>query len=382
MDCQKLFSIIDSLNEEYCNIWENVCNIESPTNYKDGVDAVGNVFIKMAAERGWFVDVLEQTKAGNAICITINHESKAEPIVFSGHIDTVHPIGLFGTPAVHRDEKCIYGPGVMDCKGGVVASFMALEALEKCGFTRRPVKLIIQTDEETGSKTSKKETVKFMIEQSKNALAFLNTEGIHGNTAIISRKGIIRYNFTVRGKAAHSSKCFEGANAILEAAHKIIQLEKIKDADGLTCNCGLIKGGTVANTVAAVCSFSADIRFANNEQCTQALKLVKEISENTTIEGCSCQFEEVSNRPSMELTDKNRNLLNRINEIYQKNGLPVLNEKYGLGGSDAAYSTQAGIPTVDSIGVDGGNIHSINEYSYLDSLAASAKRLAAVAYSL
>lgn len=382
MDCRELFSAIDEMNDIYCDIWEKVCNIESPTDYKKGVDEVGEIFIKMASEREWLVEVFEHKNAGKAICITINHESKAAPVVFSGHIDTVHSIGLFGTPAVHLDEKCIYGPGVMDCKGGVVASFMALDALCKCGFTARPVKIIIQSDEETGSRTSSLKTVEFMCEKAKNAVAFLNTEGIQGNTAVLVRKGILRYRFTVFGKAVHSANCVVGANAIAEAAHKILKLETLKDANTLTCNCGTIEGGTVANTVAETCTFTADFRFSSEEDCIKARELSEEISKQNIIEGCRCELDQISYRPAMPLCNRNSELLEKMNIIYKQTGLPQLTSRTCLSGSDAAYITAAGIPCVDNLGVDGGNIHSVNEYAYLDSLAASAKRLAAVAYCI
>ncbi len=32
----------------------------------------------------------------------------------------------------------MYGPSVTDCKGGIVASFLAAEALSRCGFEDRP----------------------------------------------------------------------------------------------------------------------------------------------------------------------------------------------------------------------------------------------------
>ena len=38
MDAAHIFSVIESLNEEYCDLWEKVCNMESPTDYKKGVD--------------------------------------------------------------------------------------------------------------------------------------------------------------------------------------------------------------------------------------------------------------------------------------------------------------------------------------------------------
>ena len=382
MDYSQVFSLIDEMNSRYCDIWENVCNIESPTDCKEGVDAVGKVFIQLAEQYKMHTEVMEHDVAGNAICITLNPDAQGRPVVFSGHTDTVHPIGLFGSPAVRRDETCIYGPGVMDCKGGVVASMMALEALARTGFDKRPVKLVIQSDEETSSKNSGKKTIDFMLNASKDAAAFLNTEGIQGNTAVLIRKGILRYRFTVTGKAMHSSKCMEGANAVCEAAHKIIQLETMKDIAGLSCNCGVIHGGTVPNSVAESCEFIADIRFANRDQYNAAVEFCEKVASQTTVAGCSCQLTIVSERPAMQITDRNEALLVQMNEIYAKCGLPILAARSCLSGSDAAYTTQAGIPTVDNIGVDGANIHSIREFAYLDSLAACAKRLAAVAMYL
>ena len=379
MDTAQIFAVIAELNEQYCSLWEKVCNMESPTEYKQGVDAVGQVFIQIAREHQWAVEVSRQEQAGNPICITMNPQAEAKPIVFSGHIDTVYPRGTFPPPAVHRDTERIYGPGVIDCKGGIVAAVMAMDALMRCGFRKRPIKLIIQTDEETGSKTSGKQTIAFLLEKARDAVAFLNLEGVQYGTAVLSRKGILRYRFTVSGKSAHSAKCAEGANAICEAAHKIIRLEKWKNADGITCNCGLIQGGTVPNSVADTCVFQADIRFVTQAQYMEAVSLCQQIAAESTIPGCTCRLEPVSERPAMPLTAKNEALFSKMNSIYEACGLPVLAPRHCLGGSDAAYTTQAGIPTVDSLGVDGGKIHSPQEFAYIGSLVDCAKRLAAMA---
>lgn len=377
-----LFEKLEELNKKYVKVWEDVCNLESPTADKAAVDEVGRYFIRMAEERGWQVEVSKQEVAGDAICITMNSEVDAPAITLSGHIDTVHPKGLFGSPAVRLDEKYIYGPGVVDCKGGVVASFMAMDALDQCGFKGRPVQLIIQSDEETGSKTSGKKTVEFMCEKAKNSVAFLNTEGCGVGTAVYIRKGILRYRFNIHGKAAHSSKCQEGANAVAEAAHKILKLEPMKDGDGLTCNCGVIQGGTVANTVAAECSFLADIRFADQEQAEEVIRTVEAVAAECFVPGCTCDLEKVSDRPAMPLNERNVKLLETMNEIYEANGMSRLEGTKALGGSDAAYTTLAGIPTIDNLGVYGCDIHSIHERAEINSLKESAKRMAIVAYCI
>jgi len=381
MNCKELFQKIDELSPKYIKVWEDVCNIESPTSYKEGVDKVCEYFVNMAKEKGWEIEVERMEVAGDVACITLNPDAKGAPVCLSGHMDTVHPLGLFGTPPVHIDEKNIYGPGVIDCKGGCVASFLAMDALEQIGFCDRPVKLILQSDEETGSKTSGKKTIEFMCEKAKGAIAFLNTEGVSDKDPYkltIRRKGILRFRFNITGKAVHSSYCHAGANALTEAAHKIIELEKMKKADGLTCNCGVIEGGTAVNTVAEKCSFLADIRFATKEEEEQVRKLAKDLAEKSFVEGCVCELEEVSSRPAMEYSEKNEALFNNINEIFAQNGLPKRIPVFCNGGSDTAYTTQAGIPCVDSIGVFGAGIHSIRERALLSSLGESAKCMAAI----
>ena len=168
MICKELFEKIDELSSRYIDILEDICNIESPTNYKPGVDAVGNYIIKIAEKHGWKVEKCVQEVAGDAICITMNPDAIEAPVCFSGHMDTVHPIGLFPTPAVHRDEEKIYGPGTHDCKGGIAASLLAMDALEQVGFKKRPVMLLLQSDEEIGSSLSNKEIIYF-VSKAENA---------------------------------------------------------------------------------------------------------------------------------------------------------------------------------------------------------------------
>ncbi|MBQ4630216.1 MAG: M20/M25/M40 family metallo-hydrolase [Clostridia bacterium] len=382
MECKKLFETIDELYEHYVEVWDDVCTIESPTDYKEGVDAVGTYFAHMAKEKGWKVETFKQEVSGDVVCITLNPYADKAPISFSAHLDTVHPVGLFGSPTVRRDDKNIYGPGVMDCKGGAVASFLAMDALDRVGFRERPVQLLLQSDEEKGSMPSNLATINYICDKAANSVAFLNCEGHVKDTAVLKRKGILRYEITVHGKALHSSRCPDAANAICEAAYKIIELEKMKSPDGLTCNCGVINGGTTANTVAEECTVIADIRFADEEQEKLAREIVEKVTDTVYVEGCISKVKQISHRPAMMASDANYKLLDTMNEIYEKNGLPKLTARFCYSGSDTAYTTIRGIPCVDSIGTEGGNIHSIDEYCVLESLASSAKRLASVAYCI
>ena len=377
-DYQVLFETIDSLNDEFVSVWEKVCNIESPTNYKAGVDAVGHFFAEYMQDKNCIVEIFNQTTSGNVVCITMNADSEAQPITLSAHMDTVHPVGSFGSPAVHTDKEYIYGPGVTDCKCGAVAAIFAMTALNKVGFTSRPIRLLLQSDEEVNSAASNKETLNYICQKAQDSIAFLNLESTRGNTAVLWRKGIARYLYEIKGQSIHASRCAEGgANAIAEAAHKILELEKMKDVSGVTCNCGIINGGTAPNTVPDSCTFIAEIRFNNNTEKENAENIIKAVAEKSYINGTSCKISKLTSRPAMEKTDRNFELLEKLNSIYKMCNLPELTARQSLGGSDAAEVTVSGIPCVDSIGVAGDKIHTPEEYGVLSSLAEAAKRVAA-----
>ena len=312
----------------------------------------------------------------------MNPQAKGAPVCFSGHMDTVHPVGSFGKVPVHMDNEKIYGPGVIDCKGGLVASFMAMDALERCEFNKRPVKLILQSDEENGSRNSNKTTVKYMAEKAKGCVAFLNAERYTKGGLVITRKGISKYRFEITGKSAHSCVCPTGVSAISEAAHKIIRLEQYKDMHSVTCNCGIISGGVAENTVPEKCMFTADFRFNNEEQRKEVDKIVNEISHTSFVEGTSCTVTLVSFRCAMYETKENMELYEKIKKIYSENGIDSINLIYSLGASDTADLTQMGITCLDGFGTEGENLHGLGEFAYIESLAQSAKRLASVAYCI
>ncbi len=54
-----------------------------------------------------------------------------------------------------------------------------------------------------------------------------------------------------------------------------------------------------------------------------------------------------------ELYEKNQKLLDDINDIFEKFGFTTLKGAKRTGGSDTAYTTEAGIPCLDSFGVIG-----------------------------
>jgi len=379
---KKVFEKIDSLMDEYTKILEDVVCIESPTAIKDKVDEVGKYFTNLALKNGWEVEIEKFEEYGDVVAIIMNRNAPGSLITLSGHMDTVHSVGIFGEPPIRREGDKLFGPGTMDCKGGIVAGFLAMNALADMGYKDRPVMMILQSNEEVGSS----QTIDYICEKAKDSIAFINLEGHDGSfegKACLKRKGIARFLFDIKGIETHSSYCArEGANAIAEAAHKILELEKIKNNDGLTFNCGVIEGGTMPNTVPGSCNFKLDVRFATNEEYEEAKEIVKRVADKNYINGCITEVNQISTRVAMELNDKNINLLNKVNKIFDANGLTELEIGERSGGSDASCVSSYGIPCIDSVGICGERSHSVEEYALISSMAESAKRVASIIVEL
>jgi glutamate carboxypeptidase len=109
---------------------------------------------------------------------------------------------------------------------------------------------------------------------------------------------------------------------------------------------------------------------------------VQKLADTVHVPGCKCTVNQPKGRAAMEYCERNAALLEKMNRIYAENDMPELKVGRRKGGSDAADLTVAGIPCIDSIGAEGGKIHTTEEYAYLESLRRSARRVAAVVYCI
>ena len=373
---QKVFSEIDELSDKYLNILIDICNIESKSDDKEGVNKVGAYLASLAEELGYKIRKREFEKAGDVYSFAYNPNGKKGQISLSGHMDTVFENGSFGYPPVKIDGEYLTGPGVQDCKGGIAIFLLVMEALKKCNYDERCVKLILQSDEEVSSSLSERGTIDFIVEEAKGSVAFLNGEGHSDGHITVARKGIIKKKIKIKGKACHAGACTSGISAIKEAAHKIIELEKDNDATGITFNCGMINGGIGINTVPEECEVYLEYRFKTCKQQKQAEDRLNRIVNTSYVEGTQSILEEISTRAPMERTEGNEWLAKVLNDISIECGFGELKPTEVSGGADAAYATLAGIPTVDSLGTEGAYCHTTNERALISSIPKMAKLVA------
>ena len=376
-DMDRVFARIEALTPEYEELWERICSFETPSDNKEALDKQSRYLAACAKASGFRVTEYPFPRAGN--CLTADTKgSEAPKIALLAHLDTVHPVGSFGDPPVRREGDTLYGPGVIDCKGGACVALLAARALMETDDAAPPIRIILTTDEEVSARYSGPEGVAFIQDQAKGVVAAFNCETGLAGYLTVGRKGIIRLEINIIGKAGHAgNNYFSGISAIKEAAHKILAIEELSSPDGATFNCGVIAGGTKTNVIPGQCRFEVDIRGKTQAALEQAFEQVKAIAEKNFLPGTSATVKVLSRRPPMEHTAETDRLFEKVCNVSERYGLEKVRPLEKGGGSDSAYLIQVGIPTVCSFGPTGTGEHTVSEQADIPSLQGRAKLLAA-----
>lgn len=364
---------IESNKSRYFQFWEEVCRIEGNSRDTAAVGKVVDCIEQFALAEGFSAKRCSFPNAADYLIIEANPEGE-KGYVYIAHSDTVFDKGAFGDEAVKVDGDKIYGPGVIDCKGGIAVALLSMKALCENGCGKL-LRLIITSDEEVDNCLAGNDGIALIKDLCTGFEgAFCCEVGVDGEI-LVARSGIIRMTVNVQGKASHSGIAyFEGVNAIEEAAQKIIRIQKCSTRGGTTYSCNLISGGERINIVPPRCSFQIDIRIKATADRAMALETVQRIVDTDFTGGTTSSCIVDSERMPMEKTDGNIELYEKIKAASRKFGIEEIGEyKESGGGSDAAYSVMAGVPTVCGIGTTGDFCHTINEYAYIDSLERRAK---------
>ena len=356
---------------------QQLVEIESPSDVKAAVDRLGTVLASRFGELGGKVRVHRVEKFGNHLEIRFKAGSRGEqkPVLLLGHIDTVYPIGTISKMPFRVSKRRLFGPGVLDMKGGIALALHVAEALLAWskGKLPRPVTLFLVSDEEVGSHSSRPLTEK-LARESAAVLVLEPAAGLNGDVKT-SRKGVGDFELTVHGKAAHAGLDFQkGHSAVVELAHQILAISKLVDpARSITVNVGKIKGGTRVNVVPAEASASIDVRIASQPdgiEVERKLRALKPVNPN-----CRLGLTGGMNRPPMERAPGVAALYEQAKAIARAIGWELDEAAVG-GGSDGNFTAALGIPTLDGLGVVGEGAHAEHESILISELPRRAVLLA------
>ncbi len=288
-------------------------------------------------------------------------------ILVLAHLDTVHPIGMIEKELkVRREGDSIFGPGIYDMKAGGYIAYYALRHLIRQGKKPKlPVTFLFIPEEEVGSPTSR---ARIEAAARGHKYALVMEPGRDGDKVVTSRKGVGRFTLTVKGTASHAGvRHQDGRSAIHEMAKQIVRIENKTDyTRGITCNVGLIQGGSGVNVVPSECKIEVDLRVPSQqlaEEMTHWFLGLEAIGPDVelTVEGGM-------NRPPYQKDAGIADLFGKAQAIYREIGKTLEDVPLTGGGSDGNFTAALGIPTLDGLGADGKGAHAANEQIYYSSL--------------
>lgn len=374
----KAYQWIDEHKDEMVSLWKEMVTIDSGIGVRDGGMAMGNLCAGILEELGFSIRRVSYEKCGDTIIGERGDMTKPFTILM-GHMDTVFFKGEpEKRPFTIKDGKA-YGPGVLDMKGGVTILLSTLKALHEAGFEDFPCKVILDADEEPAHAFSNApEVIQKEAEGAK--CAFIFETGFTDHSLVVQRKGCWRFFIETFGRGCHVGNDPEnGRSAILEMAHKIIEIEKLTDySKQYNVNVGTIEGGTVANAAPAYCKVECDFRYTHPEDLPVLRRKVDEVCSRQYVPDTTTKVSDSVGFATMTRLPGNLELLKIAQEVAEESGFPKPEARLCGGGSDAAYTTAMGVPTLCAVGVEGARNHTVEEWADVDSLFRRAKQMAGI----
>lgn len=352
---------------------------ESPTYDTAAVNRMMDIAASDLAIMGATIERIPgKLGLGDSVRAKFAHPRAGQPgILIAGHLDTVHPIGtLNDLPYRHESGMC-WGPGIQDMKGGNYLSLEAIRQLNKASIeTPLPITVLFTPDEEIGT-PSARELIEATAQQ--NRYVLVPEPATPDGGVVWGRYAIARYNLETIGVPTHAGiKLGRGYSAVREMAKRLIQIEDMT-SDDCTFSVSVIKGGQWVNCVSSSCSAQA-LSMAKHQQDLDD-GVAQMLALNDDSGDVKFKVSRGVTRPVWEPNDGSKQLHSHAQELAKDLGFELPTCMAG-GGSDANFTGALGIPSLDSLGVRGAGLHTLNEHIVVESLAERGKLMAGLLATL
>ena len=309
---------------------------------------------------------LVEVQHGRNLRLTVRPDAPVQ-LLFTGHMDTVFAADHPFQQTRWLDDAVINGPGTADMKGGIAVVLAALKALEASDAAGRVgYEVVINSDEEVGSLGS----AALIAEAARGKRAALTYEpsALPDGTLAGARPGSGNFAMTVHGRSAHAGRNpDDGRNALLAAADLALRFEKMRKS-GLTVNPAKIDGGSPSNVVPDLAILRVNLRPATPELEAEANEMIAQTVGAVAAErDVQIHLHGGFARPPKPMTPDMEALFGLVKQAGTDLGQTIGWQPTG-GVCDGNNIAACGVPVVDTMGVRGGKIHSMEEFLIVESL--------------
>ncbi len=369
MNPAQTLAIFQSQQDAMLKKLQQWVEMESPTTDKSSVDRFGEQVATTFHDLGMSIQIDQQPSRGNHL--VARWTGKGPKILLIGHIDTVWELGTLARMPFRKEGELAFGPGIFDMKGGIVIAYYAFQLLKEHELNHSNITLLLNTDEEEGSESSRE-----LIErEAKDAsCAFILEPAGPENSLKTKRRGVGDYEIWTYGLAAHAGvEPEKGVSAVEELARHILTIQSWnKEHPGISANVDVVQGGTRSNVIPAEAHGIVDVRCDSPEDkiwLEERFQSLKPFSPKARL-----KVEGGVNRPPLVRSEAVLKLYGEASEIGSSFGYQ-LKEYWTGGGSDGNLTSSLGVPTLDGLGVEGGGAHADHEQIIISSLSRRANLL-------
>jgi glutamate carboxypeptidase len=307
-----------------------------------------------------------QLRHGRHLHLTVRPTAPLQ-LLFTGHMDTVFGPDHAFQQTRWLEDGVLNGPGVADMKGGISVMLAALKAVERSPTADRiGYEVVINSDEEVGSLAS----APLLAQAARGKRAALTYEpaALPDGTLAGARPGSGNFAIVVRGRSAHAGRNPEdGRNALLAAADLALRLDAMR-RDGLTVNPSRIEGGSPSNVVPDLAILRVNMRPRTPEIEAAAKREIDDLVAAVTAEReVEIKLSGGFGRPPKPLSPEAEALFGLVKRAGADLGQTIAWQPSG-GVCDGNNIAACGVPVVDTMGVRGGKIHSMEEFLITESL--------------
>ena len=304
---------------------------------------------------------------GRHLHLTVRPMAPVQLLV-TGHMDTVFAIDHAFQQTRWLEDGVLNGPGVADMKGGIAVMLAALKAIERSPHADRiGYEVVINSDEEVGSLSSAPLLARAAA--GKRAALTYEPAALPDGTLAGARPGSGNFGIVIHGRSAHAGRNPEdGRNALLAAADLALRLGALK-REGLSVNPSRIEGGSPSNVVPDLAVLRVNLRPRTPEIEAEAKAAIDAaITAIAAEHGVKIEVSGGFGRPPKPLTREAKALFELVKQAGADLGQSIAWQASG-GVCDGNNIAACGVPVVDTMGVRGGKIHSMEEFLIVDSLA-------------
>ncbi len=372
------------LDDWETNFLRDIVRLDTNSDEKKNYQECADIIKTYCEDAGLNVEVFDSNHDGKPqpnIVATLDVGAK-ETILMCTHYDVV-PAG--DTTAWTRppfdltiEKGKVYGRGVTDNKGNIVASVSAMKELAKTNKSKVNVKCLISPNEEIGGEWG----IDYLINGPPKIRGdFGLVVDSSPDYVSIGASGVIAGTITVKGTQGHAGYPFKFANAIhlsipllqgmldfIDVRRKVVSKFPAPPGSPHQTLWGrfsmtIFEAGSKTNVIPGKADISFDCRTIPEENVEEVSKAIasflEEVKEDTCVDA-DLKFKTKHDGWGSDPDDK---FIKAFHSSVQATVSPDIPISADLGGNDGHYFTSVGIPTACYGTIaDDANFHGIDEW--------------------